>query len=673
MTHNNRVTILIPMTYSKRREGLSTRGLCVSVARRKPIVNFLKKSSFCFILCSLLISCVTAPPTRSVVARDPAHLSVDSKKEVKALRPKVKRAFRSSAPTPSSYFHTLLGLRHEQDRFARAGGGNLRLALQEYLTALQEDPNAFFLLKRVAILLNRMGKHEKAIHFAKRAVKLHPGDLEILDLLGDIYLTSDETDKALKTFMEVIRIAPERSDAYYRMGLIYANRKEFNLAEKWVMQGIETGAASSLGYYYLGKISMSRGHLEKGLEYLEKAVELDRFLEPAHVEIAMIHEQEKRPREAIRIYRHILEEINPRNRQAMHRLVALLIEGGSVAESLDFLNELARRDPGNVDISLELVRVWVEKKEYTRAIGILLSVVKAVPGETSLRVYLASLYEQNKQFEEALSVYQEVLVAKPDAYAVRIRLGALYYYRLNDIEAALFQGETAKEIDPGRGESYTFRGLVLFDAKRYEEAAKIFNEGIEVSPMSPELHFHLGAVYDKLNRFEDLVLEMERAIALDADHANALNYLGYTYAERGIRLNEAIDLVNRALTVRPDDGYFVDSLGWAYFKKGMTKDALAVLQRAVLLVPDDPVIHEHLGEVYLGENRVDLAREAWAKSLSLNPDNMELISRFKKAGFGDPILEERVQRARIPREAAPKEAQVPGETPNKVIPKGVIH
>jgi tetratricopeptide (TPR) repeat protein len=670
MAHETRVAILIPVANLKRTGCPSEQGICRSSSQYRSNVNILKEFFCCFILCTVLISCTYTRPAGSVLVPGRTPLSVDSKKEAKVLPPKVKKAFRStSTPTPSSYFHTLLGLRHEQDRFSNAGAGNLRLALQEYLTALQEDPNAFFLLKRVAILLNQMGKHEKAAHFAKRAVKLHPGDIEILDLLGDIYLTSDETDKALKIFREVIRIAPERSDAYYRIGLIYANRKEFDLAEKRVIQGIETGVASSLGYYYLGKISLSRGRSEKGLEYLEKAIALNRLLEPAHFEIAMIHEREKRPQEAIGVYRHILEEINPRSRESMQRLVALLIEGGSVDESLDFLQELARRDPSNVDISLELVRVWVEKKDYTRAIVKLLSVVKAIPGETSLRVYLASLYEQNKQFQEALSVYQQVLVDNPDAYAVRIRLGALYYYRLNDIEAALFQGETAQKVDPDRGESYIFRGLVLFDAERFEEAAGIFNEGIEMNPMSPELHFHLGAVYDKLNRFEDLVLEMKKAIDLDANHANALNYLGYSYAERGIRLNEAIALVNRALAVRPDDGYFIDSLGWAYYKKGMTEDALAVLQKAVLLVPDDPVIHEHLGEVYLGENKIDLAREAWAQSLSLNPDNIELISRFKEAGFGDPVLEDRFQRANT----QPKEAPDQSGTSNTLVPSNAIH
>lgn len=132
----------------------------------------------------------------------------------------------------------------------------------------------------------------------------------------------------------------------------------------------------------------------------------------------------------------------------------------------------------------------------------------------------------------------------------------------------------------------------------------------------PDLHFHLGATYDKLNRFDDLIRQMEKTIQLDSNHANALNYLGYTYAEKGIHLNEAIDLINRALVIRPDDGYFVDSLGWAYYKKGKIQEALDALNRAVSLVPEDPVIHEHLGELYLKQNRLDLAKEAWARSLN---------------------------------------------------------
>lgn len=208
----------------------------------------------------------------------------------------------------------------------------------------------------------------------------------------------------------------------------------------------------------------------------------------------------------------------------------------------------------------------------------------------------------------------------------------------------MVQGLHAKRIDPQRVESYLFTGLVLHDSERYEDAVAIFLEGIEKKPLLPDLYFHLGATFDKLNQFDDMVLQMERAIDLNAKHANALNYLGYTYADKGIQLDKAIELINRALAVRPNDGYFIDSLAWAYYKKGRVKDAINLLNKAVSSIPDDPVIHEHLGEAYLKENHNELAKKEWERSLELDPKNDQLITRFKDAGFGTPSLNESVQK-----------------------------
>ena len=188
-------------------------------------------------------------------------------------------------------------------------------------------------------------------------------------------------------------------------------------------------------------------------------------------------------------------------------------------------------------------------------------------------------------------------------------------------------------------------GLTLLQAGRHEEAATAFRDGLQRNPDSPEFHFNLGTAYDKMGRFDELVHEMQEAIRLDPKHADALNYLGYTYAERDMRLAEAISLVQRALAVKPQNGYYLDSLAWVYFKMGRLKEALEEMKRAVEAVPDDPVFFEHLGEIYLTSQLANDAREAWLRALELDPANRKLIDRYKAKGFGDPVTEERVQKA----------------------------
>ena len=159
------------------------------------------------------------------------------------------------------------------------------------------------------------------------------------------------------------------------------------------------------------------------------------------------------------------------------------------------------------------------------------------------------------------------------------------------------------------------------------------------------LHFNLGTTFDKLERFKDVVHSMETVLKLDSEHADALNYLGYSYADRGINKEEALELTRRAVSLKPDNGYYVDSLGWAFFKLGRLEEALKEIQRAAFLVGDDPVIYEHLGEIYVKQNLPDQAKQAWVRSLDLDPSNASLLERFQEEGYGDPQLEERIRQA----------------------------
>ena len=130
---------------------------------------------------------------------------------------------------------------------------------------------------------------------------------------------------------------------------------------------------------------------------------------------------------------------------------------------------------------------------------------------------------------------------------------------------------------------------------------------------------------------------MEQALELDSEHADALNYLGYSYADRGINVEEAVLLTQRAVALKPHNGYYVDSLAWALFKVGRIDEALEMMQRAVKLVSDDPVIYEHLGEIFLLQEEHEKSREAWMHSLRLDSTNDALKQRFRDSGFGEPV------------------------------------
>ena len=133
-------------------------------------------------------------------------------------------------------------------------------------------------------------------------------------------------------------------------------------------------------------------------------------------------------------------------------------------------------------------------------------------------------------------------------------------------------------------------------------------------------------------------------VARVADRGSLAHQRAHAYervvADRDIRIDQALDLTQRAVSLKPDNGYYVDSLGWALFKMGRLEEALETIQRALTLVTDDPVIFEHLGEIYLKLEEREKAKEAWSRSIKLDSSNEGLIKRFRDQGFGEPGQEE---------------------------------
>jgi pentatricopeptide repeat protein len=131
-----------------------------------------------------------------------------------------------------------------------------------------------------------------------------------------------------------------------------------------------------------------------------------------------------------------------------------------------------------------------------------------------------------------------------------------------------------------------------------------------------------------------MVNQMKEILRLEPDHADAMNYLGYSYADRGIHLDDALKLVQKAMTLKPNMGYITDSLGWVYFKLGQYEKASVELEKANQLTPDDPIITEHLADSYSKLHRVEKAIELYEKALKLDPkpDQIERLKSKIKEG-----------------------------------------
>ena len=166
------------------------------------------------------------------------------------------------------------------------------------------------------------------------------------------------------------------------------------------------------------------------------------------------------------------------------------------------------------------------------------------------------------------------------------------------------------------------------ETKDTKAAEKILLEGIKIFPKNVELLYALGVVYEKTDRVSESIMEMQNILKIDPEHADALNFIGYSYAERNINLEEAEKLIIKALQLKPDSGYIIDSLGWVHFKQNKLDSALTHLKKAMELLPDDYNIVEHLGDVYHKMSNIKKAREMYKRAIQLAPDNDTLKKKL---------------------------------------------
>lgn len=580
----------------------------------------------CGLLClCVLLACASPPPPN--VARS-AEVAETPKPAAPAVRP----------ADASAAYHFMLGYQAELAQ-------NSEQALKEYQAALKADPTALSVKARLAGLHFSLGDMPNALRYAEEVADGRADDPRILTHMAGILAGGGKGDKALSVLDRAIELEPDSGDVYFSKGLLLLNLKRPAEAEQAMRSGIARSPDSAVGHYHLGRILLEAGKIDDAMASFERAITVNTAFEPGYLALASMHEARHDKDRAAAVLKKYLHNVNPRNREIRHQLVRVYVDAKDYQSARKELEELLADDPSDLDAQLRMALIHGEQKEYAQAIERLNAILKVRPAELKIRDYLGYLYEESKDTQKALETYAFNVQLEPTFFEGHLHLGVLYY-RLKKFPEANEHLGRAIALNPKQPESHIVHGLAYLQQEQYDKSAEAFLEGIRHNPKNADLHFNLGTAYDKLDRFDDVVRAMETAIKLDPHHADALNYLGYSYADRGIKIDQALSLTKQAVALKPDNGYYVDSLGWAFFKSGQLAEALVELKRAAALVGDDPVIYEHLGDIYAKQQRLSDAREAWLHALELDPTNHKLMDRFREQGMGDPAQEERIQQAK---------------------------
>jgi len=254
------------------------------------------------------------------------------------------------------------------------------------------------------------------------------------------------------------------------------------------------------------------------------------------------------------------------------------------------------------------------------------------PQSSLLHLNLASAFIKKNDIPSAVTELKHSINLSPDAIEPHAIL-ALVYTTQNKAELATQEYalalKNASKLEPANIELYKSLGAIYLQQRKLKEAEGIFKLIAGLDPLDTQAHFYLGSIYYDLKDYVATEKEFNTAIRLKSDYHEALNFLGYFYLEQGRNIDKAGTLIKKALSFDPENGAYVDSLGWFYFKKGKFKEALSQLEKAASLL-SDPVIYEHLGDVFMKLGNRDNARLNWEKSLKLDSTQEQVKEKLRQ-------------------------------------------
>jgi len=526
--------------------------------------------------------------------------------------------------------------------------------------AEESSPAGNYLAGRTAAGLRDM---DAAATFLESALRAAPKDPELLDRTFRIVLASGDVDAAANLAERLVALDADNRLARLALAVRAVKARQFAaarthlthslsgplpdvvaaLVNAWAWQGSgETAravkAADTLTGNDLiavfrdlnaGLILETAGNLKEAEARVAKAYEADQSLYVVVDAYARILARNNKKDEALRVYRTLAEKMTRNARlqdsigtlekgQKLAPTVANSREGA--AEALFTFGQLASRGD-----SAEIGLIYLNLALYLN------------PDHELGLLTLADLQETIGQYDEAIAVYKRLPEKSSfhEDVALRIAVNLAQSERTDEAEKQL-RGIIA--ADRNDIDAIVALGNLLHREKKYKEAAEVFSQAIDATaePKKSDwsLFFARGVAYDAAKDWRRAEKDLQTSLDLDPEQAVVLNYLGYSWVDRNINVEKGLELIKKAVELRPNDGDIVDSLGWAYYKLGKYAEATTELERAIELKPQSWEINDHLGDVYWKTDRKLEAKFQWLHALSLEIEPEKRLPIERKISEG---------------------------------------
>jgi tetratricopeptide (TPR) repeat protein len=523
--------------------------------------------------------------------------------------------------------------------------GEHRRALNELRLALVTDEGNPYLMVALAEQYARMGDLTRAEKTLIRLLETAPSYPAAHLLLGRVLDEEGKKDRARVHLQKAVRLAPKTVEGWLALGQVELDTGRTDQCLE-VMEGMARAIpGESKGFRMLGSVLSDRDDVARAERALRRAVEIDDSDSEAWTLLAQTYDRAERFAEAEEAYARALSR-DPENLELSLAGGRVALKMGDAARARSWFDRVLSlsEDP---EIAVRVSFAYLSTDRVEEAVEVLDRTRKRGAMEPRLSYYAGLMHERLRRFERAAAAYGEVPRSSELYVESQIRRGNALslagahpratealrkfveerpeqpgahrgYARALERSGALREAERVLRVAVDRwhtADLYEALAENLQRQGRGVEAVKFLEDAVVARPEEQGLRFVLGAAYERHGKVEQSLTHLRAVLARNPDNPTVLNFIGYMLAEHGRDLDEAEGMVRRALQLKPGTAAYLDSLGWVYYRRGQTEQAVALLEQAAALDPGEPVIADHLGDAYRRADRKADAARAYRKAL----------------------------------------------------------
>ena len=555
-------------------------------------------------------NCTTLPINQ--VSRD---IDLSNSYAVKVVEKLSAKKSNENIRDPRAYYYYLMALQAVREHQFEKASENYRLVVQF-------APDDYEFYSQLAINLIRAGKIEDAYKTLQESLSHFPDNPELNMITGDILAGRLEYERALSHYQRVIQAKSGLARAYLLSGAIYEIRQQYDLAEDMYKKVLQVEPTNPLGYHYLARVNIVAGKLEDAKKSLNQALELRPNLLKAREFLAWTLAAQGKPDEAKKQYK-ILLKLDPLNESLHKRMTAM--KGLTLPMDVDSSKYRtdAKEVLGAPDVHIKIGAVYYEQGIYLKALDEF-QLLRGKKHKKEILMVLGRVYEILGRVDRAIQEINSLLKIEPRSVHLMVYLARLHSMNKHP-EKTVQLIEEAIKVDQNNDTLYNSLAIAYTAVNRLDKAIDAMQKAIAIDKDKGSYYFELGALQERKGEFGLAIKNIKHSIDLNPMHSNAHNFLGYIYAREGKLLDKALGHLDKALSIQPKNGYFLDSLSWIYFKKGESEKALKELKKAMVYTFPDPVLYSHLGDIHFSLMNYIKAGKAWETSLFLTLEKTDNI------------------------------------------------